>query len=168
MAFEVYLILVKEADDILLLSKDFEQLINVIQKARFNMNVIITTSKNWISDINFDRNLIETYKKKLLTDEDIKSKEGNRFKSDFISDVIHKQLKFKKNDQELKLQRINNALRKKKKKTELEKENEEKERMRYDNGVIIYKGVKPTLIKPQSLLVSIELHSHFIINRILL
>ena len=121
-SFEVYLILIKEIkDDILLKKNDFIILQNILEKSRFIINELIISGKNSINDLNFDRKLIKKYKP-ILNKNGFNSYEIRRYdtKDNNLFNKMSSQLFFKKNDITQKLLRISNSLN-----TNKERKNEE-------------------------------------------
>lgn len=111
-SFEVYLTLINQVDDVTLKPKKFEILRMILEKCRFNINEIISRSKNSIHDLNFDRELIKKYqpvlRKTVITAKDIedayKGKQAN------LGDHIKHQVQFVKNEFTQKKMRIIHAL----------------------------------------------------------
>lgn len=111
-SFEVYLTLINQVDDVTLKPKTFEILRMILEKCRFNINEIISRSKNSIHDLNFDRQLIKKYqpvlKKTVITAKDIE--DAHKGKQANLGDHIKKQVQFVKNEYTLKKMRIIHAL----------------------------------------------------------
>ena len=135
-SFEVYLILIKEIkDDILLKKNDFFILQNILEKSRFIINELIISGKNIINDLNFDRKLIKKYKP-MLNKEGFNSYEIRHYdtKQNNLFNKMSSQLFFKKNDITQKLMRISNSLNSNKERKNEEEAFKQKQKKLITNG----------------------------------
>ena len=135
-SFEVYLILIKEIkDDILLKKNDFNILQNILEKSRFIINELIISGKNIINDLNFDRKLIKKYKP-MLNKEGFNSYEIRHYdtKQNNLFNKMSSQLFFKKNDITQKLMRISNSLNSNKERKNEEEAFKQKQKKLITNG----------------------------------
>ena len=135
-SFEVYLILIKEIkDDILLKKNDFNILQNILEKSRFIINELIISGKNIINDLNFDRKLIKKYKP-MLNKEGFNSYEIRHYdtKQNNLFNKMSSQLFFKKNDITQKLMRISNSLNSNKERKNEEEAFKQKQKKLTTNG----------------------------------
>jgi hypothetical protein len=135
-SFEVYLILIKEIkDDILLKKNDFFILQNILEKSRFIINELIISGKNIINDLNFDRKLIKKYKP-MLNKDGFNSYEIRHYdtKQNNLFNKMSSQLFFKKNDITQKLMRISNSLNSNKERKNEEEAFKQKQKKLTTNG----------------------------------
>ena len=135
-SFEVYLILIKEIkDDILLKKNDFFILQNILEKSRFIINELIISGKNIINDLNFDRKLINKYKP-ILNKDGFNSYEIRHYdtKQNNLFNKMSSQLFFKKNDITQKLMRISNSLNSNKERKNEEEAFKQKQKKLITNG----------------------------------
>ena len=135
-SFEVYLILIKEIkDDILLKKNDFFILQNILEKSRFIINELIISGKNIINDLNFDRKLIKKYKP-MLNKDGFNSYEIRHYdtKQNNLFNKMSSQLFFKKNDITQKLMRISNSLNSNKERKNEEEAFKQKQKKLITNG----------------------------------
>ena len=112
--FEVYNTLVKEVEDMFLTKKNFENLITIIEKARYNISSVISASENAIQTYENDIKLIDKILKNEHKETKFKKERPN------LTDKLRAQFIFKKNGERQRLMRIQNALKLK------DEENEEK------------------------------------------
>lgn len=137
--FEVYLTITKQVNHFVIKWDHFNLLRGLLERIRYNTNEIIAVSKACLNDLHFEKNLIEKYHPILIGE-----KEGEVKKAK-LSDLIHEQFQFNKNEQSQKLQRMENVL--------CESEDEEnkkkrKRRIKVRNGHNIIAG-------PMELIVSL-------------
>ena len=103
--FEVYSTLVKEVEDMILKQKNFEHLITIIEKARYNMSNVISSSENGIKNYENDIKLVD----KILRNEHKEPIFKKRNIS--LTDKLRGQFIFKKNDERQRVIRITNTLK---------------------------------------------------------
>ena len=103
--FEIYLTLVKEVEDMFLKSKNFENLMTIIEKARYDISSAISCAENAISNFENDIELVN----KILKNEHKEAK----FKKERVNltDKLRAQFVFKKNKERQRIVRIQNALK---------------------------------------------------------
>lgn len=105
---EVYGTLVKEVDNMMLKPKKFENVLTILEKARYNISSVIMRANNAMNNYKSDMNLIEKMLK-VQKREYLLNKEPEN-----LTDKMRNQFIFKKNDERQRIIRINNALRTKK------------------------------------------------------
>ena len=103
--FDVYSTLVKEVEDMFLKTKNFENLITIIEKARYNISSVISNSENAMSNYENDIKLID----KILKNEHKETKFQKERKN--LTDKLRAQFIFKKNSERQRIMRIENALK---------------------------------------------------------
>ena len=103
--FEVYSTLVKEVEDMILQQKNFEHLITIIEKARYNMSNVVSSSENGIKNYENDLKMVD----KILKNEHKEPMFKVRHKS--LTDKLRGQFIFKKNDERQRIIRITNTLK---------------------------------------------------------
>ena len=112
--FDVYLTLVKEVDGMLLKPKQFENVITILEKGRFDISKIISSGENAMKLYENDLKLID----KVLKTEHANDNEEDNNKYKFeapkkmnLTDKLRAQFVFKKNEERQRIIRINNALK---------------------------------------------------------
>jgi len=103
--FEVYSTLVKEVEDMILQQKNFEHLITIIEKARYNMSNVVSSSENGIKNYENDLKMVD----KILKNEHKEPMFKVRHKN--LTDKLRGQFIFKKNDERQRIIRITNTLK---------------------------------------------------------
>ena len=114
---EVYGTLVKEVDNMMLKPKKFENVLTILEKARYNISSVIMRANNAINNYKSDMNLIEKMLKVQKREYFLNKEPEN------LTDKMRNQFIFKKNDERQRVIRINNVLRIKKE--DLEADNDE-------------------------------------------
>ena len=105
---EVYRTLVKEVDNMMLKPKKFENVITILEKARFNISSVVMRANNAIKNYDSDLGMIEKMLK-VQKKEPLLGREQEN-----LTDKMRNQFIFKKNDERQRIIRINNILRIKK------------------------------------------------------
>ena len=105
--FNIYCTLVKEVDDMFLKQKNFESLITILEKARYNISSVISNAENSIANYENDIKLVD----KILQNEH----KAKQFKKERVNltDKLRAQFVFKKNGERQRIIRIQNALKSK-------------------------------------------------------
>ena len=112
--FDVYLTLVKEVDGMLLKPKQFENVITILEKGRFDISKIISSGENAMKLYENDLKLIDkVLKSEHVNDND---EDNNKYKFEApkkmnLTDKLRAQFVFKKNEERQRIIRINNALK---------------------------------------------------------
>ena len=112
--FDVYLTLVKEVDGMLLKPKQFENVITILEKGRFDISKIISSGENAMRLYENDLKLIDkVLKTEHVNDND---EDNNKYKFEApkkmnLTDKLRAQFVFKKNEERQRIIRINNALK---------------------------------------------------------
>jgi len=112
--FDVYLTLVKEVDGMLLKPKQFENVITILEKGRFDISKIISSGENAMKLYENDLKLIDkVLKTEHVNDND---EDNNKYKFEApkkmnLTDKLRAQFVFKKNEERQRIIRINNALK---------------------------------------------------------
>ena len=112
--FDVYSTLVKEVEDMFLKQKNFENLIKIIEKARYNISSVISSAENAMSNYENDIKLVDKILKNEHKETKFKKERMN------LTDKLRAQFIFKKNGERQRVMRIENAL-----KSKNDEENEE-------------------------------------------
>ena len=97
--YEVYGTLIKEVNDMSLNLNSFNNIINCLEKARFNLSYLATSSKNALKNYNNDLKYIQKM-----------SNENKIFESVDVTEKMRSQFAFKKNDEKQRRLRIEAAL----------------------------------------------------------
>ena len=105
--FDVYSTLVKEVEDMFLKQKNFENLIKIIEKARYNISSVISSAENAMSNYENDIKLIDKILKNEHKETKFKKERMN------LTDKLRAQFIFKKNGERQRIMRIENALKSK-------------------------------------------------------
>jgi hypothetical protein len=123
--FDVYCILIKSVDDMIIPYKTFVKLMQFLARARYNVSCLIMTSKNAIKNLQFDENNLDKMKTKLKiknSDENlaetmsVKHKIDNKWRSNenpIISQLdykIRRDFTFKINEDNQRMSRLNGVL----------------------------------------------------------
>ena len=103
--FEIYLTLVKEVDDMFLKPKNFDNLMSIIEKARYDISSAISCAENSISNYENDIQLVNKILKTEHKEEKFKKERVN------LTDKLRAQFVFKKNKERQRIVRIQNALK---------------------------------------------------------
>jgi len=103
--FEIYLTLVKEVDDMFLKPKNFDNLMSIIEKARYDISSAISCAENSISNYENDIQLVNKILKTEHKEEKFKKERVN------LTDKLRAQFVFKKNKERQRIIRIQNALK---------------------------------------------------------
>ena len=103
--FEVYLILVKEVDNMSLKPKNFNNALSAFEKARYNMSNVVSSSENGIKNYENDLKMVD----KILKNEHKEPMFKVRHKN--LTDKLRGQFIFKKNDERQRIIRITNTLK---------------------------------------------------------
>ena len=112
--FDVYLTLVKEVDGMLLKPKQFENVITILEKGRFDISKIISSGENAMRLYENDLKLIDKVIKTEHASEN--EEDNNKYKFEApkkmnLTDKLRAQFLFKKNEERQRIIRINNALK---------------------------------------------------------
>ena len=105
--FDVYSTLVKEVEDMFLKQKNFENLIKIIEKARYNISSVISSAENAMSNYENDIKLVDKILKNEHKETKFKKERMN------LTDKLRAQFIFKKNGERQRIMRIENALKSK-------------------------------------------------------
>ena len=97
--YEVYGTLIKEVNDMSLNSNSFNNIMNCLEKARFNLSYLATSSKNALKNYNNDLKYIQKM-----------SNDNKVFESIDVTEKMRNQFAFKKNDEKQRKLRIETAL----------------------------------------------------------
>jgi len=97
--YEVYGTLIKEVNDMSLNLNSFSNIINCLEKARFNLSYLATSSKNALKNYNNDLKYIQKM-----------SNDNKVFESIDVTEKMRSQFAFKKNDEKQRRLRIEAAL----------------------------------------------------------
>jgi hypothetical protein len=97
--YEVYGTLIKEVNDMSLNSNSFNNIMNCLEKARFNLSYLATSSKNALKNYNNDLKYIQKM-----------SNDNKVFESIDVTEKMRNQFAFKKNDEKQRKLRIEAAL----------------------------------------------------------
>ena len=97
--YEVYGTLIKEVNDMSLNITSFSNIINCLEKARFNLSYLATSSKNALKNYNNDLKYIQKM-----------SNDNKVFESIDVTEKMRNQFAFKKNDEKQRKLRIEAAL----------------------------------------------------------
>ena len=97
--YEVYGTLIKEVNDMSLNLNSFSNIINCLEKARFNLSYLATSSKNALKNYNNDLKYIQKM-----------SNDNKVFESIDVTEKMRSQFAFKKNDEKQRKLRIEAAL----------------------------------------------------------
>ena len=103
--FEIYLTLSKEVEDMFLKSKNFENLMTIIEKARYDISSAISCAENAISNYENDIKLVNKILKNEHKETIFKKEREN------LTDKLRAQFMFKKNKERQRIVRIQNALK---------------------------------------------------------
>ena len=123
--YEVYGTLIKEVNDMCLKENDFINVINCIEKARYNLSYVSNASENSFKDYNSDLKYIQ----KIINDKSVS-------KSIDLTQKMRNQFGFKKNEEKQRKLRIETALDNKNDKDD---SNEEKNKKKVFNSFVEYK-----------------------------
>ena len=112
--FDVYLTLVKEVDGMLLKPKQFENVITILERGRFDISKIISSGENAMRLYENDLKLIDKVIKTEHASEN--EEDNNKYKFEApkkmnLTDKLRAQFLFKKNEERQRIIRINNALK---------------------------------------------------------
>ena len=110
--YEVYGTLIKEVNDMCLKTSGFINVINCLEKARYNLSYVATSSENSFKNYNHDLKFIE----KIINDK-------SASKSIDLTQKMRNQFGFKKNEEKQRKLRIETALDSKDEKDEYNEEN---------------------------------------------
>ena len=130
--YDVYSTLIKEVNDMCLKSNDFLNVINCIEKARYNLSYIANSSENAFKDFNNDLKYIQ----KIINDKSVS-------KSIDLTIKMRNQFGFKKNEEKQRKLRIETALDNK---NDRDDYNEEIKRQKYKSKRIFNSFVESKLI----------------------
>ena len=130
--YDVYTTLIKEVNDMCLKSDDFLNVINCIEKARYNLSYIANSSENAFKDFNNDLKYIQ----KIINDKSVS-------KSIDLTIKMRNQFGFKKNEEKQRKLRIETALDNK---NDRDDYNEEIKRQKYKSKRIFNSFVESKLI----------------------
>jgi hypothetical protein len=97
--YEVYGTLIKEVNDMSMNLNNFSNVINCLEKARFNLSYLATSSKNALKNYNSDLKYIQKM-----------SNDNKVFESIDVTEKMRNQFAFKKNDEKQRKLRIEAAL----------------------------------------------------------
>ena len=101
--YEVYSTLIREVNDMVLKVSDFNSVICCLEKARYNLNYLASSSKNASKNLDIDLNYIRKLN-------NLQKHQRTISKSIDIADKMSNQLCFKKNDEKQRKLRIEGAL----------------------------------------------------------
>lgn len=122
--FEMYLHCVKKVNEFVITLKNFEVLRQVLQKTRYNVNVIIQSGKGALKDFYYDKCIIgkidNILNKNVISKHDIHGCVRKKRKD--LMEHFKSQLEFGKNEFVMKRRRIVKALEEKKEEIDVEKE----------------------------------------------
>ena len=145
--FEMYLRCVSKANEFVLPLKKFEVLKRLLQKTRYNVNLIVQSGKRALKDFYHDKDVIgkidNVLKKDVISKYDIQG--CTRKKRKDLIEHFRSQLDFKKNEFALKRRRIIRALEEKKEEIEVDKydeHNQEKKGKTCGLGAVKHNQVK--------------------------
>ena len=165
--FEMYLHCVKKVNEFIITLKNFEVLRQVLQKTRYNVNVIIQSGKGALKDFYYDKCIIDKIdnilNKNVISKHDIHGCVRKKRKD--LMEHFKSQLEFGKNEFVMKRRRIVKALEEKKEEIDVEKEGNGKDKGKGRNvnkrdkyfmyNMKIVDGV--TMKGPMSIIVSINI-----------
>jgi hypothetical protein len=163
----MYLHCVKKVNEFIITLKNFEVLRQVLQKTRYNVNVIIQSGKGALKDFYYDKCIIDKIdnilNKNVISKHDIHGCVRKKRKD--LMEHFKSQLEFGKNEFVMKRRRIVKALEEKKEEIDVEKEGNGKDKGKGRNvnkrdkyfmhNIKIVDGV--TMKGPMSIIVSINI-----------
>ena len=120
--YEVYGTLIKEVNDMCLKANDFINIINCLEKARYNLSYVANSSENAFKDYNNDLKYIQ----KIINDKSVS-------KSIDLTQKMRNQFGFKKNEEKQRKLRIETALENK---NDTDEFNEEKSKKKVFNSFV--------------------------------